>query len=162
MGGFGPADGDERRERLETAKAAFEALESSDNLARYRDLLTGLTDEQRQQVAYDREVVLNLGRIYFAQGDWAGARSRLARLLADRALGDATTVVTQDGVDREVANDDFWEAQLKFIRSSLELGNDRNALRGQIERLFVLHGDTTGGTRWADEFDALRKELAGG
>lgn len=155
------SDPAERRERLQSALQAFQQLESAENLERYRALLDELTPEQRRQVAYDREVVLNLGRIYYELENYDAARSRFARLLADRALGEATRVVVEDGVERQVPNDDYWEAHLKFIRSNLALGNAPEKMREQLERLSVIHGDAVGGRRWQREFEALRTELSG-
>ena len=148
-----------RRGRLEQAVAALREVAAPEGVRQYRALLEGLTDEQREQVTYDREVVLNLGRAYFELGDYEEARSRFARLLADRALGEATRTVVEGGVERTVPNDDFWEAQLRYLQSTLRGGGDREAMAGQLRRLYVIHGEAVGGRRWRREYGRLREEL---
>ena len=151
----------ERRRRLEGARNTFADLESPDNLRQYRGLLEGLSYAQRQQVPYDREVVLNLGRVAYELEDWAEARSRFARLLADRSLGGPTVVEDRDGVAVQVPNDDFWETQLKFVRSSLANGVGEEQMARHLRQLRVIHGNALGGRRWQREFAALSGELLG-
>ncbi len=154
-------DAAQRRQSLQTAREAFLDLESPDNLRQYRGLLDGLSDAERQQVPYDREVVLNLGRVAYELEDWADARSRFARLLADRSLGGATIVEDRDGVATTVPNDDFWETQLKFVRSSLATGAPEEQMARHLRQLRVIHGNALGGRRWQREFAALTGELLG-
>lgn len=155
-------EGPRRTEQLRAALSAYQELESADNLRRYRELLEGLSEAQRQQVPYDREVVLGLGRIHYALAEHEEARSRFARLLADRALGEGTQIIVEDGVEQTVPNDDFWEVHLKFIQSNLALGNAPAAMADQLRRLIVIHGDNLGGRRWQREFARLREQLLSG
>ena len=162
-----------RRQRLGEALSAYEGLESPEGLRQYRSLLEGMSDAQRANVPYDREVVFALGNIHYAlaavdadagnavaaKSEYEAARSRYARLLADRAMGNATRLVEADGVTRSVPNDDYWELYLKFIRSNLALGNAPKKMADELRKLRVIGGDATGGTRWADEYARLAAEL---
>jgi hypothetical protein len=153
-----PAD---RRDLLARALEAYRSLQSDENLARYRELLEGLSAEQRQTVEYDRDVVFALGNLHFELGEFEEARSYYGRLLADRAMGNATRTVQQDGVSQQVANNEFWELYFKFIRSNLELGNPPEPMRQQLRNLYATYGQHVGGTAWVEEFEALRQELLG-
>ena len=152
-------DAESRRRGLQTALEAYRALQSDDNLARYRELLEGLTPEQRQSIEYDRDVVFALGNIHYDMGEYEEARAYYGRLLADRAMGNATRTIQQDGVARQVANNEFWELYLKFIRTNLALGNPPGPMRQQLKNLYATYGEHVGGTAWVEEFEALRREL---
>ncbi len=153
-----PAD---RRQRLRRALETYRALQTDENLARYRELLEGLSPEQRESIEYDRDVVFALGNINFDLGEFEEARSYYGRLLADRAMGNATRTTDQDGVPRQVANNEFWELYLKFIRANLALNNPREPMAQQLRNLYATYGQNVGGTAWAEEFEALRRELLG-
>jgi hypothetical protein len=151
-----PAD---RESRLRSAVEALRALETPENRQAFRELLEGLSPEQRAQVPYDREVTLSLGRAFFELGEFAQAREFFARLLADRAMGQPERTVVEAGVPRTEPNDAFWEVQLRFIRSTLESGGNRDAMARQLRRLQVIHGDDLGGRRWRRDFARLSEEL---
>ena len=160
-----------RTARLEAALRAYTALESPDGLSQYRGLLEGMSEQQRAAVPYDRDVVFALGNIHYelakfaaeAGGDpkpeYERARSRYGRLLADRAVGGPTRSTEEDGVARQVPNDDYWELYLKFIRSNLGLGNAPAKMAAELRKLYIVGGDAVGGTQWADEYAALAQEL---
>lgn len=156
------ADKQDRTTRLRRALAAYTALGSAENLARYRELLEGLSPEERSSVDYDRDVVLAVANIHYELGEFDDARSFYGRLLADRALGNATKTVQQDGTARQVPNDDFWELHLKFIRANLKLGNPAEPMRQQLRNLEAVYGEAVGGTAWRGEFAVLKAELLAG
>ena len=161
-----------RRQRLDEALRAYTALESPDSLSQYRSLLEGMTEQQRAAVPYDRDVVFALGNIHYelakiaaetgggdANAEYEAARSRYGRLLADRAVGGPTKAVEEDGVSRQVPNGDYWELYLKFIQSNLALGNAPEKMAAELRKLYIVGGDAVAGTQWADEYDALRRQL---
>jgi hypothetical protein len=148
-----------RQQRLETARRRFSELNEAANIRQFQGLIEGLSDAERQQVLYDPEVLLSLGRIEYALGQFEQAQGRFNRLLGDRTLGEPTLLQTTDGMTRRVPNDDYWEAQLLFIRSSLESGASEEEMQRLLRRLYALNGDGVGGTKWQDEFAQLRERL---
>ena len=163
------AEGNERQRRLREALAAYEALASPEGLGQYRDLLQGVDSAQAADVPYDREVVLALGNIHYelakladaeaARSEYEAARSRFARLLADRAVGGPTRVVEQDGLSRSTPNEDYFEVSLRFIQTNLALGNAPAKMADELRKLYIVGGEALSQTRWADEYEALRREL---
>jgi len=154
-------DPEARRAGLREALAKYRALQSQENLELYRSLLEGMSPEQRQSVSYDRDVVFALGNIHYDLAEYEDARSYYGRLLAERAMGNAMRTVQEDGVARQVPNNQFWELYLKFIRSNLALGNPPDPMRQQLRNLYAAYGDGVGGTAWKEEFAELRRELLG-
>lgn len=155
-------DKQDRATRLRRALDAYKALGSADNLARYRELLESLSPEERSSVDYDRDVVFAVASIHYELGEYDDARSFYGRLLADRALGNATKTVQQDGTARQVPNDEFWELHLKFMRANLKLGNPPEPMRQQLRNLDAVYGDSVGGNAWRGEFAVLKAELLSG
>lgn len=153
------ADPAERQRRLEQGLSDYRALESPQNLERYRALLDSLGAEERARVPYDRDVSFAIANILYEMDEFAAARARYARLLSDRAMGNATRVVVRDGVEQQVPNDEYWELYLKFIRSNVALGNPPEPMLQQVRKLQILHGDGLGGTRYRSEFLALLHDL---
>lgn len=149
----------ERQARLERALAEYQDLESPERVAQYRQLLDDLSSDARANVPYDREVAFAIGNILYEMGKFADARARYARLLSDRAMGDATRVTVRDGVEQQVPNDDYWELYLKFIRSNLAMGHPPEPMLKELQKLQILHGEAVGGTQWQEEFEELRQEL---
>ena len=154
-------DRDERNARLRKALDAYRILGSAENLGRYRELLETLTPEQRQAVAYDRDVVFAVANIHYELGEYSEARVFYGRLLADRAIGNATRTIEMDGIMRTVPNDAFWELQLKWIRTNMALGNPPEPLRQQMRNLIAVYGDSLGGNAWQSAFVTLKAELLG-
>ena len=149
-----------REERLRVALDRYRQLAEAEQVRQFRNLIEGVTDEQRETVQYDPNVLLNQARIHFELGEYEQARNLLGRLLSDRTLGDPTRLEETDGVTREMPNDDFWEAQLRYAQASLRADPANEAdVRKLVQRLYALNGDALGGTRWADDFAALRQEL---
>ncbi len=151
-------DADARERRLRTALERYEKLGEAENVDRFRQLIIGLTDDQRSQVAYDPEVLLNQARIFFELGEYADARQRLGRLLNDRTLGEPTRSEMSSGVTRIVPNDNYWEAQLRYIQTGLRGSGDEEDAVKLLRRLVALNGDAVGGTKWQDEFAELKRQ----
>src|SRR5690606_22045740 len=85
---------------------------------------------------------------------------RFQRLLADRAMGDAVRVESQDGQAVETDNDQYWEVVYKFIASNLALERATDQMAAYLKREYIKWGEGVGGTLWADKFEALRQQLA--
>lgn len=152
--------GDRRTERLRVALDRYRQLAEAEQVRQFRNLIDGLTDAQRETVQYDPNVLLNQARIHFELGEYEQTRNVLGRLLSDRTLGDPMRLEAIDGVTREVPNDDFWEAQLRYAEASLRTDEaNRDDVKKLVQRLDALNGDAVDATKWADEFAALRQEL---
>ena len=153
-------DADAREQRLRTALDRYRQLGEAESLRQYKQLVKGVDEVERAKIAYDPVVVLNEARILFELGDFEPARNLFGRLLGDRALGDATVRVFVDGIERTEPNDDFWEAQLRYAQASLKVDPaSKPEIRRIIGRLFAFNGDTVGGRRFKEEFEALRAEV---
>ena len=145
---------------LREAKAAYEELAKPANVELYRELLPDtLTPAQRESITYDRQVIFALGEIAYQLDDFTEARSRFARLLADRAMGEATVVREVNGVSQAVPNEDFWATHLRFMQSNLKLGNATEQMRRHYKQLQVIHGDAMGGQKYKTEYTQLAGEL---
>jgi len=117
----------------------------------------------------DPQVALGIGLIAYDLGDYSEAQRRLGQLLIDRKLGSPTVVVTENGAQRPVENDAYWEATLKLLRSNLELWKtsrtDPAAVAGleqsrtHLNQLYIQWGEKVGGAKWHGEFEKLRAEL---
>lgn len=151
----------DREARLRKALDVYRELGTEQNLQRYRELLETLSPEQRQRVFYDRDVVFAIGNIHYELGEHEEARSYYGRLIADRALGNPMKLIDVDGTPRQVSNDDYWELQLKFIRSSLALGSPEEPFRQYLRNQTAIYGEQLGGHAWRGEFARLRSELLG-
>jgi hypothetical protein len=152
-------EGDARTARLEAARDRLLELQSAENLEQWRDLLE-LDDAQRQQARFDPKVRMNLGRAYYLLGDYGQARQEFGRLLQAEALGGPVVASQDPGVGQLVPNEDYWEAQLRFVQSGIEVGAPRDTLRGHVERLQILYGTAFAENRFAEEFATLRQELS--
>ncbi len=148
--------GEARTRMLRTALERFEELEQPENERRF---FAGLTPEQLEVVNYDPQIVMGVGRVQYALEDYAAARARFSRLLADRQLGRPVMIRTEAGQQREVDNDDYWEAIYKFVRSNVALDNNVNEMKTFLKRQYVTWGDRVGGTKWRVQFEQLRQEL---
>ena len=68
-------------------------------------------------------MTLGIGDVAYAMENWKLAHDSIGQLLADSKLGDGTMIVTNAaGQPRTVDNDQFWEAEYKFIAATAEIG----------------------------------------
>jgi tetratricopeptide (TPR) repeat protein len=148
--------GEARDRAMKEALEAFEALQAPDMFQSY---LRTLNESEREATKYDRAVLLGLGRIRFALGEYAEAKSIFARLLAERTLGGPIVRVVENGIERDADNDPYWEAVLRVIQCNRELGVSLQESATFLKRQWVQFGARTGGTRWKSEFERLRAEL---
>ena len=151
---------------LGDALAAFKRLLTPEMTALYRKEVAGTRiDPEYPHV----NVLLGVGLVNFELGDYEGSRDALGRLLVDRKLGTPKVEKIDERTNetRYEDNQPYWEAWYKLLRSNVEIHrkkpNDPVAQQGfqnakdGLKRLYII-GDV-GGEKWADEFEALRKEL---
>lgn len=149
-------DAKQRDAKRAEARQRFEQLDSEQGRKQYE---ASRPANAGRSVGYDPQVALGLARLAFDAGDTKAARDAYARLLADRALGTAIAVVNEGGSERQVDNDPFWEATLRYVQTALDLGDPPEPLRGLLAEQQVRWGDRAGGTAWKGLFQTLAKRL---
>ncbi len=104
-------------------------------------------------------------------GNFEGASSAFGVLIRDGKLGGAVTSKPDPAGGGGVIVEDnpvFWESNLKWIRSNVELSRKpgypaadkiKEGAERVVKDLFITHKDRTGGDKWAAEWVALRKEI---
>lgn len=145
-----------QRTAWEAALALYRSLEAPDKFALYRGTLepTELTSAD-----YDPAVSLGIASLAFDLGQFEEARNRFSRLLNDRKLGTPVVAVEENGVRREVDNDQYWEAVLKFIRANVAMNENVDQSKAYLKEQYIRWGDRVGGKRWRSDFEKLRGEL---
>lgn len=151
------SEGPDRDRLLTAALQRYKDLESQANFDSYR---ASLPPAEAEKANYDPQVVLGVGRIAFATGDYKESLARFQRLLQDRVMGDPVRVESQDGQTVETDNDLYWEVVYKFIRSNVELGSGVDQMTSYLKREYIKWGDRVGGELWAKEFTELKAKLA--
>lgn len=159
------SNSDLRQKKLETALAKYRQLQSPDEFKLYQaSLPADAGDDERNSP--DPQVALGIGDVAFALGDWKTAHDAIGELLASSKLGDGTiTIRNSAGQDEIVDNNQFWEAQYKFIYSTMELardpasGVDATTPRTMLRRLAAVWQTQLGGAKWHGKFMALQKEI---
>jgi|GEM_PF-6037645 len=157
-----------RSDQLDKAMARYQDLQSAENLKLYQASLPADADAQTKD-DLDPAVTLGIGEVAFAQGDWKLAHDTIGALLAESKLGDGTIVNKGTTGQTELTdNDQFWEAQYKFIYATMQLsheaksGVDAGTPRTILARLQAAWQDGIGGKKWHEKFDALERELKTG
>jgi tetratricopeptide (TPR) repeat protein len=150
-------DEQKRREGLERARQRFTELNDAESIAQYRATLPEKSPPELS--AYDASVVMGLARTQYDLGQFKEARDNFSRLLNDRRLGPPVMIVEERGADREVDNDNYWEAVLKLIRSNLSLNEGVEESRNYLKQQLVRWGARVGGKKWKREFEQLRSEI---
>jgi len=158
---------EERIKRLLDALQLYRKLEAREQVALYRQTIDPASGIDASQP--DPQVSLGIGLICYDVGDYAEAQRRLGKLLLERKLGSATTIVQENGIERTIDNDAWWEATFKLLRCNFELASSEHpdaaalAARSQSEtylkQLYVQWGAKTGGRMWHSEFERLRAEV---
>ncbi len=153
--------GQARTEALNQARQLWQQLLAPEGIEMYRSTLPA---DQAATANYGEPVVLlNLALINFEQKDWTGAQKGLGKLLEDRKLGTPRIFTTKDGQSLAVDNDQYWEATYKLYYSNFQLGRDDPGLlqetKNGLKRLYIREGKNTGGKRWGEKFDELRKQF---
>jgi hypothetical protein len=154
------ADPAKRKEGLERARQRFTELNDADSIAQYRATLpSGAPSELN---AYDASVVMGLARTQFDLGQFTEARDNFSKLLNDRRLGPPVMMQEEKGTEREVDNDNYWEAVLKLIRSNLALNTGVEESKNYLKQQLVRWGDRVGGRKWKRDFEQLKNEIIPG
>lgn len=149
-----------RKEGLERARQRFIELDDAESIAQYRATLP--PNAPPEMNAYDASVVMGLARTQFDLGQFAEARDNFSRLLNDRRLGPAVMMQEEKGTEREIDNDNYWEAVLKLIRSNLALKSGVEQSKNYLRQQLVRWGDRVGGKKWKRDFEQLRGEIIPG
>ncbi|MBC8105560.1 MAG: hypothetical protein H7Z14_03130 [Anaerolineae bacterium] len=153
-------DSEKRKAGLEKARARFVELNDADSIALYRATLP--PNSANELTAYDASVVMGLARTQFDLGQFTEARDSFSRLLNDRRLGPPVMIVEEKGAEREVDNDNYWEAVLKLIRSNLALNTGIDESKNYLKQQLIRWGDRAGGKKWKKDFEQLRSEIIPG
>jgi hypothetical protein len=154
-----------RTKELQAALAKYRQLQSPQNVALYQSSLSSDAGDDVRNYP-DPQVTLGIGNVAFALSDWKTAHDSIGQLLADSKLGDGTiTVKNAAGQEDQADNDQFWEANYKFIYATMELAKDPaskvepGTARTILDRLTALWQDHVGGAKWHAEFMELAGEM---
>jgi hypothetical protein len=143
------ADPATRQRDLAAALDLYKQLQSPQNVAMYQASLEPGIDKDYP----DPLVTLGIGLIAYDQGDCQTVKNTLGRLIQDEKLG-------QD-------NDQYWEAAYKLLDCMEKLAKkgDPNTseanVRQSLKVLYLIWRDETGGAKFHEKFEALRKEVLG-
>lgn len=151
-----------RKAKLQRALSLYEAMQSPENAAEYQQTL----DEAVRKNEPDPAVMLGIGLIHYDLGNYQQSQQNLGLLLTEHKLGSATIPVEENGRQKLIDNDPYWEATYKLLRSNIELAKSdiasREALeasRNHLKKLYIRDGRRVGGEKWGEQFEALRKEI---
>jgi hypothetical protein len=154
-----------RQEKLKAALARYQSLQSPENSALYKASLPPDAAPDTRDYP-DPAVTLGIADIAFDQGDWKLAHDSIGQLLADSKVGDGTIVVKNAAGQPETAdNEQFWEAQYKFIYSTAQMAKDPSSgvtpdtAPTILARLSAIWQDHIGGVKWHAKFAELAAEL---
>jgi hypothetical protein len=138
-----------RQRDLAAALQLYKDLQSPQNFVLYQ---AGIKPDSGIDKDYpDPLVTLGIGLIAFDQGDCHTVKSTLGRLIQDEKLGEN--------------NDQYWEAAYKLLdcMQKLAKSGDPDTTQAQVQQslkvLYLIWRDGTGGPKYHDQFEALRKEI---
>jgi hypothetical protein len=143
------ADPKQRRADLEGVMTLYRNLQSPDNFALYQASLDPA--DQADKNDPDPLITLGIGYTAYDLGDYHTAKEMLAPLIHDQKLGED--------------NDQCWEATYKLLDAMYNLAQtgDPDTTMPQVEQslkiLYLIWRDGTGGPKWHDKFEQLRKEI---
>ena len=146
----------QQKAKREESLTRFKELDAPDGFKQFQ---ATLSPERQRSARYDPQVALGVARLEFDLENWPTARDRFARLLADKTLGLPVTTITENGQEREIDNDNYWEAVYKWSRASAKVGQNLDNVKTTLLSLVIRWGDRTGGTKWKAQFEALKNEL---
>ena len=136
-----------RQRDLAAAMDLYKQLQSPENVAMYQSGLDSGADKDYP----DPLVTLGIGLIAYEQGDCQTVKSTLGRLIQDEKLGED--------------NDQYWEAAYKLLDCMHTLAGqgDPGTTNAQVAQslkvLYLIWRDETGGPKYHEKFEALRKEI---
>jgi hypothetical protein len=142
---------------LKLALQRYQALQSSENVQLYKDSLDAQAAAESD--LYDPQVALGIALVSYDLGDFQSAADGLSKLLSQRKLGAAVINASENGQEKSVDNDRYWEAVFKLIRSNVKLGSNLDQAKSYLKTQYITWGDRVGGKKWKGQFDALRAEL---
>ncbi|HEX4056556.1 MAG TPA: hypothetical protein VHX86_20020 [Tepidisphaeraceae bacterium] len=141
------ADPAARQRDLAAALDLYKQLQSPENIALYQASLDPDADKNYP----DPLVTLGIGLIAYDQGDCHTVKATLGQLIQDEKLGEN--------------NDQYWEAAYKLLdcMHTLAKSGDPNTTDAQVGQslkvLFLIWRDETGGPKYHEKFETLRKEV---
>jgi len=136
-----------RQRDLTAALALYKDLQSPANVAQYQAGLDPSADKDYP----DPLVSLGIGLIAYDLGDCQTVKSTLGRLIQDEKLGED--------------NDEYWEATYKLLdcMHTLAAAGDKQTTDAQVRQslkiVYLIWRDGTGGRKWHDKFEQLRKTV---
>ena len=157
-------DPGQREKNLKAALQKYQSLSSPEGLKLYRDQL----DPKKVQAGEvdpnspDTAVVFGTALTQYELHHYKEAQEILGDLVGNRKLGPPTTVVDEQGESKVIPNDSYWEATYKLYKCNVEMskGADANVNLNDVKRglkgLYIRGGIPD---KWADGFEAMRKEL---
>jgi hypothetical protein len=152
-------DAPTRQQGLKQALARYLALESADNLALYRASMDSKSPAAADPDLYDPQVTFGIASVNYELGDFEQASARFSKLLTQRRLGDAMITVSENGQEKTIDNDQYWEAILRLIQCNLKLGHGMAESKDFLNRQYIIWGSHVGGKKWKAEYEAIRKQL---
>ena len=157
-----------RADGLRRALQLYSKLLDGENLARWRQTV----DPEKVDVAYgDVAVLFAKAQVLYELGDYAEGQQRFGRLLADRKLGNARSIVQKDSEPAIQDNPQYWEAMYKLYQSNVMLADNpatpdaprlMEETRNGLKRLYIREGKDVGGERWRDAFEKLKAQIIPG
>jgi hypothetical protein len=151
--------------RVYDAESQAQAARLMEDPARRTELLQAAKTRYEGLLAEGNDPVVQLGlaNVAYDLGDYRTAQPIYTRLIADRKLGGPKRY----NADNElVDNDQYWEAMYKLFKSNIEVAkadpqfaNLAQETRQRLGQLYIMQGESVGGQRWGEEFQAMRKEL---
>ncbi len=154
-----------RTSGLEKALERFNALNVPVSVAEYKTTIPqppappNAADAPTNEVTYDPAVILGIARTQFDLQHWTDARESFSRLLSDRRLGPAVSITDDHGIEREIDNENYWEAVLKLIQSNIALKSGVDESKNYLRQQIIRWGDRVGGKKFKGDFSKLRSEL---
>ncbi len=159
--GYGAFDADSKRLAASLEKDPAKRKALLDATLKAYETLAALP-----QGANDPNIQFGLALTNYDLGNYEKARDSLLDLLRKRRLGEPMTLVSKNGQSELQSNDLYWEARLKLLRANVELakvppGNPdlMKQVAAELRLIYTQFGKTTGGAKWAPEFEKLRLEL---
>jgi tetratricopeptide (TPR) repeat protein len=168
-------DGAARKEGLEKAMKAFEALRTPEEVAAYKAAVEERKKEDPQDKTDpeqpDPAVTFGIALTTYDLGDWKTASQELKKLIFNRRLGtrQRQEVDAKTGEVRVVPNEQYWEAMYKYYNATNQWAKadptnadaqaELNAVKTLLRRDYVAGPEDVGGVKWREAFEALRKEL---
>jgi hypothetical protein len=146
-----------RQAGMKLALQRYQLLQSPENLALYKSSLDAQAAADPD--LFDPQIVLGIGLIQYELADYQSAAAAFSRLITTRKLGQAVYTVEDNGQQKVVDNDQYWEAILKLIRCNQKLGTGIEESKSYLKLQYITWGERVGGRKFKAQYEALRQEL---